>query len=170
MLQNMKIDINEIRAYCEAQLEPRAACGDIVNLARQDAFSDILDRLDMIEQGIGDIEDEPQGLDEAAAEYAKSVLSNKYAILRVDIADAFKAGAKWQLAKLKETCDIVDREYLKAAMEAEYERGKKEMAEQGVTVEGKFHRSCGYPSVIELNTYLQQYDGDKVIVQIRKAD
>ena len=59
----MKIDINEIRAYCEAQLEPRAACGDIVSLARQDAFSDVLDRLDMIEQGIGDIEDEPQELD-----------------------------------------------------------------------------------------------------------
>ena len=38
---------------------------------------------------------EPQGLEKAAEEYAKSVLSKKYAILRVDIADAFKSGAKW---------------------------------------------------------------------------
>lgn len=48
--------------------------------------------------------------------------------------------------------------------------GARWMAEQGVVVEGKFHRSCGYPSVIELNTYLRDYDGDKVIVQIRKKE
>ena len=86
-----------------------------------------------------------------------------------------EAGAKWQLAKLKETCDIVDREYLKAAMEAEYERGRKEMAEQGWHEEAIIKGSNDVVWLnynVELPIDLAKYfkDGDKVIVQIRKAD
>ena len=86
-----------------------------------------------------------------------------------------EAGAKWQLAKLKETCDIVDREYLKAAMEAEYERGRKEMAEQGWHEEAIIKGSNDVVWLnynVELPIDLAKYfkAGDKVIVQIRKAD
>lgn len=46
--------------------------------------------------------------------------------------------------------------------------GAEWMAGQGHTVDGTFHHSCGYPSVIELKTYLREYEGTDVIVQIRK--
>ena len=49
-----------------------------------------------------------------------------------------------------------------------FKAGAEWMAEQGHTVDGTFHHSCGYPSVIELKTYLRDYEGADVIVQIRK--
>ena len=51
-----------------------------------------------------------------------------------------------------------------------FKAGAEWMAEQGIIVDGTFHHSCGYPSVIELNTYLGDYDGKEVIVQIRKKE
>lgn len=49
-----------------------------------------------------------------------------------------------------------------------FKAGAEWMAGQGHTVEGTFHHSCGYPSVIELKTYIRDYEGADVIVQIRK--
>lgn len=63
------------------------------------------------------------------------------------------------------------REYYqipKDAMSRSFKAGAEWMAGQGITVGGTFHHSCGYPSVIELNTYLRDYEGKEVIVQIRK--
>ena len=59
----------------------------------------------------------------------------------------------------------------KAAVDAirdAFKAGAEWMARQGHTVDGTFHHSCGYPSVIELKTYLRDYEGADVIVQIRK--
>ena len=58
--------------------------------------------------------------------------------------------------------------YSMEQMLAMFKAGAEWMAEQGVTVGGTFHHSCGYPSVIELNTYLRDYEGKEVIVQIRE--
>ena len=52
--------------------------------------------------------------------------------------------------------------------EEHFKSGAEWMAGQGITVGGTFHHSCGYPSVIELKTYLRDYEGADVIVQIRK--
>ena len=52
--------------------------------------------------------------------------------------------------------------------EEHFKAGAEWMAGQGHTVDGTFHHSCGYPSVIELKTYLRDYEGADVIVQIRK--
>jgi hypothetical protein len=79
----------------------------------------------------------PSNLDEAAKKYTNDSLNNLGAILRVNVSNAFKAGAEW-------------------------------MAGQGITVDGTFHHSRGYPSVIELKTYIRDYEGADVIVQIRK--
>lgn len=49
-----------------------------------------------------------------------------------------------------------------------FKAGAEWMAWQGYTVDGTFHHSCGYPSVIELKTYLRDYEGADVIVTIRK--
>lgn len=49
-----------------------------------------------------------------------------------------------------------------------FKAGAEWMAGRGRTVDGTFHHSCGYPSVIELKTYLRDYEGADVIVQIRK--
>ena len=49
-----------------------------------------------------------------------------------------------------------------------FKSGAEWMAGQGITVGGTFHHSCGYPSVIILNTYLMDCEGEEVIVQIRK--
>ena len=49
-----------------------------------------------------------------------------------------------------------------------FKAGAEWMAGQGITVDGTFHHSCGYPSVIELKTYLRDYEGADVIVTIRK--
>ena len=92
---------------------------------------------------------EPKGLDEAAEKIA-----NEHGFVKHPSCKP----AKYSYQAVRDV-------FIEAAI-----AGAKWMAEQGVTVEGKFHRSCGYPSVIELNTYLQQYDGDKVIVQIRKKE
>ena len=108
----------------------------------------------VIENSISLKEPEPQGLEVAAKE-----ASIEYQIANCPICiggDSFEQAVK-------------DMNLNKAYFDG-YIAGAKWMAGQGVVVEGKFHRSCGYPSVIELNTYLRDYDGDKVIVQIRKKE
>lgn len=49
-----------------------------------------------------------------------------------------------------------------------FKAGAEWMARQGLTVDGTFHHSSGYPSVIELKTFLRDYEGADVIVNIRK--
>ena len=49
-----------------------------------------------------------------------------------------------------------------------FKAGAEWMAMQGLTVDGTFHHSSGYPSVIELKTFLRDYEGADVIVNIRK--
>lgn len=63
---------------------------------------------------------------------------------------------------------LANNEDLQDAIEDAFKEGAKWMAEQGLTVDGTFHHSCGYPSVIELKTYLRDYEGADVTVQIRK--
>ena len=87
---------------------------------------------------------QPQGLDEAAVEYEHE----------------FEKKTPW--IEFDETHAHWFRHMFKA--------GAKWDAEQGVTVDGTFPRSCGYPSVIELKTYLRDYEGKDVIIQIRKKD
>ncbi len=81
-------------------------------------------------------------LDEAAEEYANRGISSN--------ADPYEETIAYQ----------ADKEAFKA--------GAEWMAGQGITVDGTFHHSCGYPSVIELKTYLRDYEGADVTVQIRK--
>ena len=212
----MKIDINEIRAYCEAQLEPRAACGDIVSLARQDAFSGVLDLLDMIEQGMGDIEDEPQGLDGQPKRKLRKVCN-----LREDLkADKPIEERLEELRQIREEKDRLDeaaetckeylhisetckenansftgldgaaKEYARQYTENDngnggddweddiritFEAGAKWMAERGWHEEAIIKGSNDVVWLnynVELPIDLAKYfkDGDKVIVQIRKAD
>lgn len=64
--------------------------------------------------------------------------------------------------------DDGDSLYRSFALREAFKAGAEWMAGQGHTVDGTFHHSCGYPSVIELKTYLRDYEGADVIVQIRK--
>lgn len=64
--------------------------------------------------------------------------------------------------------DDGDSLYRSFALREAFKAGAEWMAGQGITVGGTFHHSCGYPSVIELKTYLRDYEGADVIVQIRK--
>lgn len=82
---------------------------------------------------------------------------------------------KEAIAKYIESKELVlmgySPEYIddvKTDMEIAFRAGAEWMAGQGITVGGTFHHSCGYPSVIILNTYLRDYEGEEVIVQIRK--
>ena len=63
---------------------------------------------------------------------------------------------------------LANNEDLQDAIEDAFKEGAEWMAKQGVTVGGTFHHSSGYPSVIELKTYLREYEGADVIVQVRK--
>ncbi len=63
---------------------------------------------------------------------------------------------------------LANNEDLQDAIEDAFKEGAEWMAKQGITVGGTFHHSSGYPSVIELKTYLREYDGADVIVQVRK--
>lgn len=63
---------------------------------------------------------------------------------------------------------LANNEDLQDAIEDAFKEGAEWMAKQGVTVGGTFHHSRAYPSVIELKTYLREYEGADVIVQVRK--
>lgn len=63
---------------------------------------------------------------------------------------------------------LANNEDLQDAIEDAFKEGAEWMAKQGLTVDGTFHHSCGYPSVIELKTFLRDYEGADVIVNIRK--
>lgn len=126
----------------------------------------------------------PSGLDEAAIQ-AHIRLEEGEGLSFLNI---FKAGAQWrdaQIPKLPDSIDEAAEEWLterenmirekyypfefnaKDIFDA-FKAGTEWMARQGYTVDGTFHHSCGYPSVIELKTYLRDYEGADVIVQIRK--
>ena len=67
-----------------------------------------------------------------------------------------------------EDCLILGDRLTRGELIALVKAGIEWMAGQGVTAGATFHHSCGYPSVIELNTYLRDYEGKEVIVQVRK--
>ena len=117
----------------------------------------------------------PSNIDEAAEEYAyKTTFDHGVRF------DSFKAGAEWrdqQIPKLppdfedsrdKANYEIPHSLNAFIAFEEGFKAGAEWMAGQGITVDGTFHHSRGYPSVIELKTYLRDYEGADVIVQIRK--
>ena len=93
---------------------------------------------------------------------------------RCGFIQGFKAGAKWQLKNLKETCDIVNSDYLKMVEDEAFHRGAKWMAEQGVSVErtvDDFGDGASVKPVTEMELDSGSFClGDEVIVQIRKVD
>ena len=126
-----KEKIRDLKSYCESQLSPKAACGDIINLTRQDVFAEILDLVDRIEQGICEEEPVSEDLEEAAEKYGDEL--NNILITAIDddtsfgeyAQEAFKAGAQWQKRKdiektlswLDYHCDAEERESYKEYME-----------------------------------------------------
>lgn len=103
---------------------------------------------DAIEVAFNCIPSIPSDLDEAAEEELDDVDAN------------------WQIDERDDGC--TEPGYNQKQMLLMFRSGAEWMAGQGITVGGTFHHSCGYPSVIELNTYLRGYEGKEVIVQIRK--
>lgn len=132
----------------------------------------------------------PSNLDEAAEEYSERFQDKKYKLYAFH---GFRDGAMWRDSQAQKLSNDIDGAAELSANDAmikrqfpsvvynrglkcfdhsdlikQFKAGAEWMAGQGRTVDGTFHRSRGYPSVIELKTYLRDYEGADVIVQIRK--